>query len=391
MIGRGTRLCPDLFGPDEDKEDFRVFDFCFNFDFFRENPEGINASNGPSLGTHLFRARVQLLGHVQANTELDPDATLSTWLADRLYGEVAEMNRENFIVRMHLAAMDRFQQRDAWDQLSEADRKVLTSEVAGLPSEITTDDIQARHFDLTALRMQLAHAEGNAAVFEKGRRRVVEIAMLLEEKKAIPAVAAHLAYIISLQERAFWEGSDLAMLEEMRLCLRELVPLHMTGVQYAKNVEEYLHSHLDDPVIQRLRTNEPFTPTDREALEKTLIAIGEEEGAILLANLLKQRGALSLAHYVLSCVGMDRAAARAACAHFLNEPSLTELQISFIEMVIEQLSARGFLDASALYESPFSDLHGRGPEELFLGQEKVIDGLFETLALLAPKVQSIGE
>ena len=166
---------------------------------------------------------------------------------------------------------------------------------------------------------------------------------------------------------------------------------YMTGVQYAKNVEEYLHSHLDDPVIQRLRTNEPFTPTDREALEKTLIAIGEEEGAILLANLLKQRGALSLAHYVLSCVGMDRAAARAACAHFLNEPSLTELQISFIEMVIEQLSARGFLDASALYESPFSDLHGRGPEELFLGQEKVIDGLFETLALLAPKVQSIGE
>jgi len=41
MIGRGTRLCPELFGPDEDKQDFRVFDFCFNFDFFKENPDGI--------------------------------------------------------------------------------------------------------------------------------------------------------------------------------------------------------------------------------------------------------------------------------------------------------------------------------------------------------------
>ena len=40
MIGRGTRLCPGLFGPDEDKTDFHVFDFCFNFDFFRENPKG---------------------------------------------------------------------------------------------------------------------------------------------------------------------------------------------------------------------------------------------------------------------------------------------------------------------------------------------------------------
>lgn len=36
MIGRGTRPCPDLFGPGEDKQDFRVFDFCFNFDFFRK-------------------------------------------------------------------------------------------------------------------------------------------------------------------------------------------------------------------------------------------------------------------------------------------------------------------------------------------------------------------
>jgi type I restriction enzyme R subunit len=58
MIGRGTRLCPDLFGPDEDKEDFRVFDFCFNFDFFRENPKGIEAGGSAPLGTRLFRARV---------------------------------------------------------------------------------------------------------------------------------------------------------------------------------------------------------------------------------------------------------------------------------------------------------------------------------------------
>ena len=61
MIGRGTRLCPDLFGPDQDKQDFRVFDFCFNFDFFRENPDGIEAGGGVPLGTRIFRARVELL------------------------------------------------------------------------------------------------------------------------------------------------------------------------------------------------------------------------------------------------------------------------------------------------------------------------------------------
>ena len=91
MIGRGTRLCPELFGPGDDKQDFRVFDFCFNFDFFRENPEGIEGPGIVPLGTRLFRSRVQLLTHVQATPDLDPDAVLAGALTTQLHGEVAAM------------------------------------------------------------------------------------------------------------------------------------------------------------------------------------------------------------------------------------------------------------------------------------------------------------
>ena len=48
-------------------------------------------------------------------------------------------------------------------------------------------------------------------------------------------------------------------------------------------------------------------------------------------------------------------------------------------MVIDQLTARGVMDASALYESPFSNLHAGGPDALFGGKEKVIEGIFEQL------------
>lgn len=34
MIGRGTRLRPDLFGPGQDKQNFNVFDFCGNLEYF---------------------------------------------------------------------------------------------------------------------------------------------------------------------------------------------------------------------------------------------------------------------------------------------------------------------------------------------------------------------
>ena len=129
---------------------------------------------------------MQLLTHVQATPDLDPEAALAGALATELYREVVAMNCENFIVRMQLEAVERFQQRESWERLTAADVEVLQSEVAGLPSEIETDDIESRLFDLTALKMQLAFAEGDMGTLEQQRRRVVEIARLLEEKTRFP-------------------------------------------------------------------------------------------------------------------------------------------------------------------------------------------------------------
>ncbi len=411
MIGRGTRLCPDLFGPGDDKHDFRVFDFCFNFDFFRENPEGIEASGGVPLRAQIFRSRVQLLTHVQATPDLDPEAALAGALTTELYREVAAMNWENLMVRMQLETVERFQQWESWERLTASDVEVLQSEVAGLPSEIETDEIESRLFDLTALKMQLALAEGDMGTLERHRRRVVEIAGLLEEKSTIPAVKAQLAYLASVQESAFWEGIGLDGLEELRLRLRGLMPFldkktrtivytdfddeitsvregtdidlpKMTGVQYEKKVREYLKKHLDHIVIHRLRTNQPLTATDLRGLEQTLVEIGEDDGQTLLTRLLARSDAPSLAHFVRSLVGMDRAAAQEAFSEFLSNRSLTTPQIRFIEMVIDQLTARGVMAPSALYEAPFNSVHASGPEALFAGQRNVIEGIFEKLKTL---------
>ncbi|MDA0312958.1 MAG: DEAD/DEAH box helicase family protein [Gemmatimonadetes bacterium] len=408
MIGRGTRLCPELFGPDEDKQDFRVFDFCFNFDFFREHPDGIEAGGVVPLGTRLFRSRVQLLSHVQTTPDLDPETVLAGSLTTELHGEVGAMNGENFIVRMHQEAVDRFRDRTAWDQLSDADREKLEREVAGLPSEIETDKIESRMFDLTALRMQLALAEGDEVIFETNRKRLVEIAVLLEEKSAIPSVKIQLAYLASMQETGFWEGIGLNGLEEVRVRLRGLVPfldkttrkivytdfqdevigvrpeevIHMpkmTGAQYEKKVAGYLRNHLDHLVIHRLRLNQPLTAADLKGLESTLVEIGEGDGETLLSGLLARSEAPSLAHFVRGLVGLDRAAAQAAFSEFLSDRSLTPPQIRFVEMVIDQLTARGIMGASALYEAPFSSLHAEGPDALFAGRENVIEGIFGKL------------
>ena len=122
-------------------------------------------------------------------------------------------------------------------------------------------------------------------------------------------------------------------------------------------------------------------------MEATLAEIGEEDGETLLSGLLTQSGAPSLAHFIRRLVGMDRAAAQAAFSQYLNDRSLTAPQIRFIEMIIDQLTSRGVMDAAALYEPPFSNLHAGGPDALFAGKENVIDAVFQTLDSLEPRVQ----
>jgi type I restriction enzyme R subunit len=416
MIGRGTRLCPQLFGPEQDKEHFRIFDFCFNFDYFRENPNGIETSSSESLGTRLFKSRVRLLAAVQRTPELEPSGELGKILTGTLHGEVSAMNPENFMVRAKLKQVDRFRNQESWNRLTDADIDEIENHIAGLPSQIETDEIEARLFDLSALKLQIALVEKDTGTFESTRNKVIEIAANLEEKDTIPAVKQQLQYLRAIQNTEFWEGISLAALEELRTRLRALVQFidkskrkivytnftdeilsvredeaiympKMTGNQYAMKVKEYLRSHQDEIAIQRLKNNLPLTPTDLRSLEETLLSIGENEGQRLLTGMLNLHEVPTLAHLVRRIVGLDRNAAKAAFSTFLENRTLNSQQMRFIELIIDQLTARGFMEPAALYEPPFNSLHSGGPEELFAGKSNIIDGIFHALEETLPKVQ----
>jgi len=61
MVGRGTRLCKDLFGPEQDKQEFLIFDFCQNLEFFSQNLEGSKGNVAEPLSQRTFKARLELL------------------------------------------------------------------------------------------------------------------------------------------------------------------------------------------------------------------------------------------------------------------------------------------------------------------------------------------
>ncbi len=59
MAGRGTPLCPDLFGPGKDKEFFFLFDYCQNLEYFSQDIPGTEGDVAESLAKRLFDARLE--------------------------------------------------------------------------------------------------------------------------------------------------------------------------------------------------------------------------------------------------------------------------------------------------------------------------------------------
>ncbi len=101
MIGRGTRLCPEVFGPGKDKQFFYVFDYCQNLEFFSQNPDTTDGAMGESLGKRLFTARLDLIAELdkppaaKANVqETEPLMKLRHDIAALLRAEVGADERE---------------------------------------------------------------------------------------------------------------------------------------------------------------------------------------------------------------------------------------------------------------------------------------------------------
>jgi type I restriction enzyme, R subunit len=419
MIGRGTRLSPDLFEPGKHKEFFRVFDFCQNFEFFNQNPEMEEGASGASLTKRLFAARVDLVGELDgSDTNKVPQPNLHDYtqpqspvlyagepgslqdheaqlralresVVRQLLNEVEGMSLDNFIVRPRRRFVEKYTSAEAWAQLGTTERAELIEYVAGLPSNVTDYDIEAKQFDLLILKTQLAVLRADRA-FDGLRRKIVQIASLLEELFNVPMIAKELALIHDLQSDEYWQNVTVPMLDQVRRRIRELVKLIeqkrrpiiytdfedeigqgtevvINGISVGTDMESFrrkarhfLMAHENHIAILKLRRNEPLTPTDLEELQRMFLEIGA-----LPADIEELRTGGGLGVFVRSLVGMDRETAKIAFTSFLNDASASANQIEFINMIIEHLTECGFMDARLLYESPFTDVDPMGIEGVF--------------------------
>jgi type I restriction enzyme R subunit len=405
MVGRGTRLCKDLFGPGEGKKEFFIFDFCQNLEFFSQNPNVSDGSAAEPLSTRLFKARLQVIAELdskhigahQAGENPPPpygghltEEQLRAETAALLHQNVAAMKVDNFVVRPQRKYVDKFAKAVAWQKLGPEDFHELTTKVAGLPTELADEDEEAKRFDMLVLRTQLAILQAKPD-FTSLKEKIQAIASKLEEQSAIPAIKAEIVFIQMVASDDWWEDVTVPMLETARRKLRLLVKLIPKGEKYivytnfedelgetttvtlpqvtaglnmAKFKEKaraFLKAHESHLSLQRLRRNQPLTNTDLAELEKMLIDAG---GSPELISEAKEKSH-GLGIFIRSLVGLEHEAAMQAFSEFINGTAATPNQIEFINLIVQELTQNGVMEPDRLFQSPFTDLNSQGPLGVF--------------------------
>lgn len=384
MIGRGTRLCPGVFGPvlpdkSTDKKSFRIFDYCGNFEYFSEGGETEEPESRLGTTGKIRCVQFELLSELQ-KIEHQSVSGRKAWhgaLRSFLRGEVAAVRSRSFriAVRAEMELLDRFAPERAWDYLAPTDVRKLQHRIVPLMDGDPADPPLSKIFDLRMLRIALARLSGGAwpGPAKKDVEAVMRCATALLKKGSIPQVAAAADDLRHLASAEWWRAPDALDIEDLRKKLRDAMQFlggegreaivvdqedevrdggdpggELVDIRsYRQKAVDWLADHGDDPAVVKIRNLEKLDPEDWARLEDVLWRkIGGEE------DYHAEIGDKPLAAFVRSIVGIDQDAINAKYGEFLTGNVLNPMQQDFVRTIIEYVRQTGDITPDDIIDKP---------------------------------------
>lgn len=402
MIGRGTRLRPHLFGPDQHKTEFFIFDLCGNFEYFDTHPEDKPQKLPEPLPQKLFKARLTLWHTLrQLPTPQQAEYTpLITSLENSLHHIVAGISLTSFLVRPHYQLVETYQKREKWAQISPHDRTALLNHVSGLPSRHQETEELPLRFDRLILKLQQLLLDGERDKLLALGGDLLTIAEALADDPDLTHIAQvqnQRPLLEQILDEQFWNELTLGRLEDVRLNVRSLMRFvprqqkvilitdfddkllkieerdttYTTTVNvelYKAKLSQFIQEHQDVGVIGKLRRAEPITAGELYELETFFQQVGQFPAQDLLHQIYD--GPRNLGRFVRQVAGLDQPALARLLSQYIQQNNFNSQQIHFVQTLLEYTAVKGRTQWTDLTEWPFTDKHPAGVFGLFDRQQQ---------------------
>lgn len=399
MIGRGTRLCKDLFGPNKDKSEFLIFDHWGNFAFHDLNVDEVEPTIPKPLTQRRYEARIELAALALSRSDL----LAFDHLAQQLQQDAIALPDGAIAVRENWQAVQQARDAKLVHQFAPVTRQLLTDTVAPLMSAL---DVRGQG-DALRWDLLLSKAQG-AAIAEPGKPNP-QREEILEWVDRLPPhlnpVRAKANELKTLRSDAFWQQPTFGQLDAMREALRGIVdlaeapikppPTPTTVLDVREEVAEYRVEHRStnvksvdfiiyrkavqaaleplfatDPVLQKVRRGEPITPEELDQLNSLLHTRNPNVDLATLREFYPDT-AVPLAHILRAIVGLDYESVDAKFTAFAQSHPLTSQQLRFLAMLKDHIRQFGAIAVAQLFDAPFNSLHAEGLGGVFPNQTQL--------------------
>ncbi len=379
MIGRGTRLCKDLFGVGLDKKEFYIFDYCKNFEFFSVNPKGIETNNVISLTERIYGYKLDLIVELQ-NMKYQSDEKYCEYrktLIKEFIEEIKNLNKDSFMVKNKIHYIELYSKEKTWVYISTIDLMDIKENLIPLFTSID-DNEDAKRFDNLMYQLQVKRIRQDKT--NRCENLIVDTVVELEKLGTVPQIREKQDLILKVAETDYIKEADFWDIEEVRTELRNLIqfidpynrpPVYIdiedtlndideeyvyvsTGnnfTNYRRKVEKFLTGNLENVIVWKIRHNIRLTEQDKENLEKILF---EELGNN--KEYAETFGDTNIIKAVRNIVGLDKNVVSDIFYKYINDNRLNMKQIQFVKLLIDYVIKNGTIDMQKLTEQPFKNV-----------------------------------
>ena len=390
MIGRGTRLCLNLFGPGKDKKNFLIIDHWNNFSYFEMQPEGKEPSSSRSVPEQLFQAKLDKATAVLSHSlEHLKEQTIQS-----LKEEINTLPMESVPVKERAGQVAQVREEAFWKGFNQDSIDFLQRYICPLMRTKLAKDFHSLRFDIDILESQIALIDKDTEQTEKSKdkiqKKISELPLTLNQVRAKEAI------ITKVKSQRFWDQLSEDSLEELRCELRNIIQYRslptsemekldledMTLIkqniefgpemeqasvaEYRKRLETKIQNLLsENEVLKRLKNGEEIDDVDAEHLAYILQS---EDPYITLDNLRQvyDNKKAKFIDFINHVLGLQKLQTRSEIIaesfdRFIkNHSDFNSDQVRFLQILKTFMIERGKATKENLVSLPFTNLHQEG-------------------------------